>query len=419
MVEGTQLIEGEVQIVADHIHAILDKNMPAVTDTADIVWDREIDAEGNIIMPGFKDAHTHSPMTLLRSFADDLPLQEWLFHKILPVEDLLTEEDIYWASRLAIMEYLTSGITTNFDMYRMYTPNAQASIDSGYRTVYCGTVNQYIGTVDDVEQEYDHFNHLHNLISYQIGFHAEYTCPDQILKDIAALSQKYKAPVYAHISETVTEVQECIQRYHTTPTTYLDSIGMYEYGGGGFHCIHMSDQDLEIYKQKQLFAVTNPSSNLKLASGIAPLVTMIDMGIPLAIGTDGPASNNCLDMFREMFLTTALQKVSRSDAAAMDANQVLTLATVGGARAMGLDDCDCLAPGKKADLILIDLKQPNMQPLNDPTRNIVYSGSKQNVKLTMVNGNILYENGQFHIHEEPDIIYRHVNDSINRLKAQV
>ncbi len=385
---------------------------------AEGIWDREIDAKGNLLMPGFKNAHTHSAMTFLRSYADDLPLQEWLYNQVFPMEAKLTEEDVYWAAMLANLEYLTSGITANFDMYMKNESNAKASVDTGFRTVLCGSINDFGGTVEEMEEEYLHFNKYHPLISYQLGFHAEYTTKRQILEDMASLGKKYKAPVYTHNSETENEVEGCKERYGTTPTAFLDSLGMFEYGGGGFHCVHMTQEDLDICKEKGIWVVTNPSSNVKLASGIAPIQKMLSMGIGLAIGTDGPASNNCLDMFREMFLVTALQKVSLSDASAVDAMEVLHMATVGGAKAMGLTDCDVLAEGKCADLIMIDLKQPNMQPFNNITKNIVYSGSKQNVKMTMINGKILYEDGVFHVGTAPEEIYEKVNESITRMKSE-
>ena len=190
-----------------------------------------------------------------------------------------------------------------------------------------------------------------------------------------------------------------------TPTVFLDSLGLFDFGGGGYHCCYMSDEDIEIFKKRGLSAVTNPGSNTKLASGIAPVKRFLDEGVNVAIGTDGPSSNNCLDMFREMFLVTGLAKLREKDASVVSGMDVLRMATVNGAKAMGLDDCDVLAEGKEADLIMIDLKQPNMQPLNDIANNIVYSGSKQNVKMTMIHGKILYEDGKFDIGMTPDDIY--------------
>ena len=366
-------------------------------------------------MPGFKNAHTHSGMTFLRSYADDLPLQQWLYDKVFPLEAAMTAEDVYWSSRLAILEYLTSGITANFDMYQKTESIVQASIDSGFRTVLCGSVNNFVSSPAELEQQYLRYNDTDPLISFQLGFHAEYTTDEKLLREIAALSQRYRAPVYTHSSETASEVADCIKRHGATPTVYLNRLGMFEHGGGGFHCVHMTEEDLDICLSGGLWVITNPSSNLKLASGIAPLTRMLRNGIRLAIGTDGPASNNCLDMFREMFLTTALQKVQDQDASAMDADVVLRMAASNGAQAMCLPDCDSLAPGKQADLIMLDLHQPNMQPVNEISKNIVYSGSKQNVKLTMVAGKILYENEKFHLDEDPERIYAKVNETIHRI----
>ena len=183
--------------------------------------------------------------------------------------------------------------------------------------------------------------------------------------------------------ETKLETEECRQRYGMSPTQLFASMGMYDFGGGGFHCVWFDEKDMEIYQKQGLSAVTNPGSNSKLASGIAPVNEFVKRGINVAIGTDGPASNNCLDMFKEMFLVSSLAKLRDMDAAVMDANEVLYMATAGGAKAMGLPNCDRLAVGKKADLIMIDLMQPNMQPVINITKNLVYSGSKQNVKMTL------------------------------------
>lgn len=380
------------------------------------VWEREIDAEGNLIMPGFANAHTHSAMTFLRSYADDLPLQEWLEQQVFPMEAKLTGEDIYELSRLAILEYLTSGITSNFDMYFQPEMIARASVDCGFRTVMVSSLNNFTSSLEEMEQEYVKYNHYHELIRYHLGFHAEYTTSEELLKGVAALAKKYQAPVFTHNSETFREVEECKERHGMTPTAYLDSLGIFRYGGGGYHCVYMTDEDIRIFRERGMTAVTNPGSNTKLSSGIAPISQMLREGVSLAIGTDGPASNNCLDMFREMFLVTGLAKLRERDASAVPAEEVLKMAVSGGASAMGLKDCGSLAEGKLADLIVVDLKQPNMQPVNNIVKNLVYSGSKQNVKLTMVNGRILYENGRFFVGAEPEEIYEKANRIIGRMK---
>ena len=380
-----------------------------------ILWDREIDCGGNLLMPGFKDAHTHSAMTLLRSYADDMPLQDWLNKQIFPIEAKLDGEMIYHLTKLAVLEYLTSGITAIFDMYLTPETIADACVDTGMRCVQVSAVNNFSQSVELTEKMFQKLNHKHPLLSYILGFHAEYTCSKELLEQIVQLSHKHKAPVYAHISETDTEVEECRNRYGMTPPVFLDSLGMFEYGGGGYHCVHMTEEDIEIFKKRKLNVVTNPASNMKLASGIAPISDYLRHGINVAIGTDGPASNNCLDMFREMFLVTGLAKLREKDASAVDAWEVLKMATVNGSYAMYLPDTDILAEGKLADIIMIDLWQPNMQPANNIPKNLVYSGSKQNIKMTMINGQILYENGKFADSLDVDKIYAEANEIKKRI----
>lgn len=364
-------------------------------DSENTVFEREIDLQGNLLMPSFKNAHTHSAMTFGRSFSDDLPLQEWLYNKIFPLEDLLTGDDVYKLSKIAFAEYLTGGISVCFDMYYFPENMAKASVETGFRTVMCGAVNNFKESVPLLEEYYNRYNHYDELISYKLGFHAEYTTDESIMKDIAKLAEKYEAPVFMHSSETMEETQNCIHNYNKTPTELFEKLGLFNYGGGAFHSVWICDEDLDIYKKHGVYAVINSGSNCKLASGVTPVEKMIRKGINLAIGTDGPSSNNGLDMFREMYLTCVLQKIKNKDAASTDANEVLKMATVGSAGCMGLNDCDCIDVGKKADLIVIDLKRPSMQPVHNITKNLVYSGSKDCVKLTMVNGKILYENGEF------------------------
>lgn len=408
MENGAEIISGELHTDGNVISYI-------GTEKKEDSFDREIDVRGNLLMPGFKNAHTHSAMTFLRSYADDLPLQEWLYNRVFPLEAKLNPDRVYWLSRLAILEYLTSGMTANFDMYMKTDAIASASIDSGFRTVMCDSINNFGGTIEQMEKDYDKFCSINPLISYHLGFHAEYTTSPELMKELSELANRRKLPVFVHNSETEKEVKECVGRYGMTPTEFLDSIGMYNYGGGGYHCVWMSEKDFDIFKKRGLYAVTNPASNLKLASGIAPISRYLKEEIPVAIGTDGPASNNCLDMFREMFLVTGLQKAVNYDAEACAAEEVLKMATVNGAKAMCLYDCDTLEVGKKADIIEIDLNQPNMQPMNNIAKNIVYAGSKQNVKRTMVDGRILYENGEFFVGESTETIYAKANQIIKEM----
>lgn len=380
-------------------------------------FEREIDLRGDLLIPGFKNAHTHSGMTFLRSLADDMPLDKWLSEQVWPHEARLSPDGLYVMTRLAVMEYLTSGITSCFDMYFHNDAFVRACIDSGFRAVLCGDMNNFDRDYTELEDKFLRYNKTHELISYRLGFHAEYTTSLERMEFVASLVQKYREPMFTHSSETRAEVDGCIERHGVTPTVLFDRLGMYDYGGGGFHCVHMSDEDIGIFKKRGLWAVLNPASNLKLASGIAPVKRFLDEGINLALGTDGAGSNNALDMFREMYLTSVLPKYRENDASAVDARSVLRMACVGGARAMGLCDCDGIAAGKKADLAVIDLHRPNMRPINNIPKNIVYSGSKENVRLTMVNGRVLYENGEFFIGEEPEKIYAEAEKVMETIRS--
>lgn len=378
-------------------------------------FDLEKDCHGNLLMPGFKNAHTHSGMSVLRSLADDRPLNDWLTKDIFPVEARMTADDIYYMSQLSALEYLTSGITACFDMYLTPESVAQAMDDMGFRCCQVGGMNDFSQNIEWLERMYLTGNRPDSLQSYIFGFHAEYTTCMENMKAIAALAQKYHAPVYTHACETKAEVEGCRERYGMTPVQFLASVGLFDHGGGIYHGVHMSEEDYRTMEEKGLYVVTNPASNTKLASGIAPITEYLRRGIPVAIGTDGPASNNCLDFFREMFLVAGLAKLHDDDAAALDAREVLRMATVNGANAMHLRDCDVLAPGKKADIIMIDLHQPNMQPINNIEKNIVYSGSKLNVGMTMINGRILYQDGRFSCGVDPEAIYAKVEEIKRRI----
>lgn len=422
MEPGQNIFEGEIWVKNEKIAYVGEQT--EIDDLRqngwipDIKWDEEIDCKGNLLMPGYKNAHTHSAMTFLRSYADDMPLQDWLQKKVFPAEEHLTPEDIYTMTKLAVLEYLTSGITAISDMYINPSAVGQACMDMGMRCVLVSGLNNFTSSIEQTEAEYEKWNQENSLISYMLGFHAEYTCSKDLLVQLADLSHRHRAPVYAHMCETKKEVDECRAGYGMSPILFLDTLGMFQYGGGGYHCVHVTGEEMSILQRRNMFVVTNPASNMKLASGIAPIKQFLDKKIPVAIGTDGPASNNCLDMFREMFLVAGLAKLREQDAACIDAMEVLRMATIGGAGAMHLKKSDVLAQGKLADLIMIDLHQPNMQPIHNIPKNLIYSGSKQNVKMTMINGKILYKDGEFRVGETAEDIYRAADQVVKRMLLQ-
>ena len=377
--------------------------------------DKIIDCNGNLLMPGFKNAHAHTAMVFARSYADNLPLQEWLFDNIIPMEEKLTPEFVYELTKCGILEYLTSGITSCFDMYYYPESIAKASVDMGFRNVILSS-----STNEDI---LIHRNRIlqsknNSLVTYKLGLHAEYTSSIEDIKRMSSLANELKIPMYLHVSETQKEVNDCIKRNGMRPIEFLDSLGVFNYGGGAYHSVYLSDNEIEICQRKHIDIITCPGSNLKLASGIAPINKYFNSGLRISIGTDGASSNNSLDIFKEMYLTSCLQKVINNDPSVMDGYDVLKFATVNSALTMGLNDCDILAKGKLADIIMIDLTKPSMQPINNIINNIVYSGSKDVIKMTMIDGKILYYDGKFNLPFSEEEIYSSTQKIADLLKKK-
>ena len=410
MKENEEIFEGNVLIENEKIIKISNEVINGA-------FDRIIDCNKNLLMPGFKNAHTHSAMSFARSISDDIPLQQWLNDVIFPMEAKLLPNDLYHLSKVSILEYLASGITACFDMYYEPLTFAKACEDMGFRAVLLGTVTKYRESVEEMKQAYNTINaNKNSLVTYQLGFHAEYTATEDILKELSKASHELKCPIFTHSSESKSEVEGCLLRHGCTPTEYMDKLGLFDYGGGAFHCVYLSENDIKIFKERNLSIVTNPGSNCKLASGVAPIDRYIKEGVNLAIGTDGAGSNNGLDFFYEMRLASSLQKIINNDASAGQALDILKAATVGGSRALRLHNCDTLEEGKLADIIMIDLMKPSMQPLNNIKKNIVYSGSKDIIKMTMVNGQIKYMDGQFFVNEPIEDIYAKAQEITDNLR---
>lgn len=377
------------------------------------------DCHGNIVMPGFKNAHSHSGMTFLRGKSDGYPLNQWLNEIVFPREALLTPDDVYHLSKVAFLEYLTSGITACFDQYFYPLSIAKASVDIGMRTVLMATNNKDTDVATLVKLYHCFNDDPESLVGYCLGIHAEYTTPKEEFEGIYKAVHLLKAPFYTHLSETKKEVLDCYKRRGMSPVKFLSENGYFAFGGGGYHCVFLNDEDIEIFRKKNLFVITCPGSNCKLADGVIPLKKYLDKGLKVAIGTDGPASNNALDMFKEMALTYSLSNIVTKKASSISPYEILKMATVNGARAMNLNDADTLAVGKKADLIEIDLSLPNMHPFNDLIGSIVYAGSKANVKMTMINGKILYENGRFHVGQDVKDIFQKAEEITLRLEKEL
>ncbi len=407
--EDSDIVFGDILIENNRIKKISEKPLK---EKVNIIRD----CHGNLLMPGFKNAHAHSAMTFLRSKSDGLKLHDWLFDVVFPREKELKEEDVYHFAKVAYLEYIRNGITACFDQYYFPHMSAKAAEEMGMRVVLLGTYN---GSYEKVLSTYHYFNDKKDsLITYCLGVHAEYTTGDIELEMMKKAVKELKAPFYAHISETKDEVDNCYKARGCSPVKFFADAGLFDYGGGGYHCIYFNEEDIKIFKDKKLNAVSCPGSNTKLSSGIPPITDYLEAGINVALGTDGPASNNCLDMFKEMALTFSLQNLRTKNPNCLASFDILKMATCNAARAMGLNECDVLKENKLADIIEIDLSSPNMQPLNDIITNIVYSGNPSNISMTMINGKILFDKGEFFLDESIDDIFNNCQKATDELEKR-
>lgn len=404
--EDDKIISGELLVEANRI-AYIGPSCPKKAD-------KVIDVEGNLLMPGFKNCHAHTAMVFARSASDDLPLHRWLNEAIFPMEARLKKDDVYHLTKAGILEYISGGIVATSDMYFECPEIVRASNELGIRNVLVATSTKEPASL--LEERYLNWNDKNSLISYRLGIHAEYTTPKERIIEIAKLANKLHAKVALHIGETEHEVQGCVDRYGMTPIKFLDSLGLFNYGGIAYHSNFFTDEEIKICRKRGIDIVTCPASNAKLASGVCPVLKYTGNGLTVAIGTDGAGSNNSLDMFKEMYLVSALQKLLYKDASKMDGFEVLKMATVNGSKVLDMKDNDVLKVGKLADIIMIDLKSPSMQPLNNIAKNIVYSGSKDIVKMTMIDGKILYYDHKFLLNENIDDIYNKAQQITDRLK---
>lgn len=406
-----KIIEGHIVITDNRISA-LGKNVDL-----NAKYDKVIDCEGNLLMPGFKNAHTHSAMTFLRSRADDSSLHDWLFNEIFPREANLRPGCVKELTKVAILEYLTSGITGVLDQYFYPEEFEETCVNMGFRAVSLVMFDKDFRPRETCLNFFEANKKKDYLVRYVVGMHSEYTGTQEMFDETRFLLDATKSSFYTHLSETSSETEECISKRGVTPLKYFDSLHFFDRGGAIFHGVYLSDDDINIIKKRNIIVVSNPSSNMKLASGVAEIKKLLKNNVTIALGTDGPASNNALDMFREMYLVTGLQKLILKDPVSIPAFEVLKMATVNGAKAMNLEDGDVLEVGKLADIIMIDLSRPSMQPINNVINNLVYAGEKDVVKMTMVNGKVLYYNHEFFVGEDIKNIYRKVQELTEELSV--
>ncbi|MBN2788813.1 MAG: amidohydrolase [Candidatus Delongbacteria bacterium] len=360
-----------------------------------------IDAENNIIMPGLINSHTHSGMTMFRGVADDLSLMNWLNNYIWPLEDkFVTEKNVRIASKLAIAEMILSGTTTFNDMYFFTGTTAENCKEIGMRAVLGEAVIDFPASVKKTSEKYfiEFIEKYSNddLIIPSIVPHSPYSCSKELLQRIKLLSDENNLPVHIHISETLDEVNLIKDRTGMTPVEYLDSIDFLNHRTIAVHCVHLTDNDINILKIRNVGIVNSPESNLKLASGIAEVPKMIKSGLTVSLGTDGPASNNNLDMFEEMSITVKIHKALYNDSTVMNAREVLKMGTINGAKVLGINNLTgSLEVGKKADLIMIDVKKPHLTPMYDPYSHLTYCAKGSDVDTVIINGKLILKKRKF------------------------
>ncbi|MDW7651551.1 MAG: amidohydrolase [Bacillota bacterium] len=374
-------------------------------------FDKVINGRGKLLSPGFVNAHGHAAMTLLRSFADDVPLMYWLEKRIWPIEAKLKREDVYWGTMLAVLEMIRGGTTTFTDMYFFMEQVAEAANESGIRAVLSrGLVG--VGHMAELGlEESEQFVNTwqgrgEGRITTMLGPHAPYTCPPDYLRRVLALQEKLNVPIQIHLAETTDEIEQIQEKYGVTPAVLLKETGLFDRQVLAAHCVHLTETDMDILKSYGVHVAHNPGSNLKLGSGIAPIPDLLSRGITVGLGTDGAASNNNLDMMEEMRLAALLHKGSRMDPTAITARDALAMATREGAKAVFLENVGQIAEGMKADLIMLDLHRPHLTPQHDLVAHLVYAAQPADVTLVMVNGKILLENGELTTLDEEKILFQ-------------
>lgn len=398
-----RIIQGDIAVSGDTITQIADRieNFQA---------DRVLDCSGRIIVPGFINAHTHLAMTLLRNYYDDMDLYTWLNDYIWPVEEKLTPEAVYRGSQLGVIESIRSGVTYFADMYFEQEQTIQAVAEGGIRAHIGAT---FMG---DDSATRDRLPHLRDIIetwngshdgriSFDAAPHAIYTCSKGTLQAARDLAEEYGLSLHIHMAESEKEAADSMAEHGMTPFAYLDSIDFFSRPAYAAHCIYMEESDIQLCRDRKISIVHNPSSNLKLGNGIAPVQSFLNAGINVAMGTDGASSNNNLNLMEEMHIASLIAKGFTKDPTALNAYQTLRAATMGGAEALNESRrIGSLEPGKSADLVIIDTSSAHMTPKNNPISAVVYSAQAADIEAVMCRGKFLMQDSKLTELDEEEII---------------
>lgn len=405
--------ETSLYIEGDRITGIGDK-------PAGFTADKAIDGTDKLVIPGLINCHTHSYMSFMRNVADDLSFMDWLFGTIDPIEQQMTDEDTYWGANLAIIEMMKSGTTCFNDMQMNIHQTTRAVKESGMRAVICrglvGSGNDEAGQ-SRLRQAYEERDAAKDCdrLTFKLGPHAPYTCDDEFLKIVAAEAKREKMGIHVHLSESESEISQIQEKYGCTPIALAEKCGIFDVPAIAAHCVQVTDEDIAILKRKNVSVVTNPASNMKLGNGFAPIAKMLDAGINVCLGTDGAASNNCLNMFHELSLLTLIHKGTGKTPQCVSAKEGFRIATINGAKALGLEkEIGSIEVGKKADLAILDLNTPSLTPRNNLIAGLSYSANGSEVDTVIINGQVTMENRRMLTVDEK-LVYGKIQDIIVRM----
>ena len=397
---------------------LIEKNLiQKIEPNLEVDADEVIDASNKLLMPGLVNTHTHLPMSVFKGYKDDKTLMDWLNNAIFPVEDKFQKEDFYYNSCLSILEMIKSGTTTCNDMYFGTETIIEAIEKMGIRAVvsWCVTDNSIRDKLDQTREYSKKYNDSDYRIKVYVALHAPYTCNPETTKICVDLAKELNTGIHVHLAETMDESNIIKENYGKTPTEYLNDLHVFDVKTILAHGIYLSDSDIEILKTKNTGIAHNPISNCKLASGICDVTKLHKNGINVGIGTDGSGSTTTLDMFEEMKLTAYLQKVNTLNPVCIKAYDVLKMATIEGAKVLGLEnEIGTIEEGKKADIILIDLNKTHLFPINDIVTNLVYSANGADVDTVIIDGNIIMKNRVVTCIDE-NKLYDKINENCNRV----
>lgn len=382
--------------------------------------DKVIDGTDKLVIPGLINCHTHSYMAFMRNVADDLSFMDWLFGTIDPIEQKMTDEDTYWGACLAIIEMMKSGTTCFNDMQMNIHQTTRAVRESGMRAVICrgliGSGNDEAGQIR-LKQAYEERDAARDCdrLTFALGPHAPYTCDEGFMRIVSEEAKKNHMRIHVHLSESVSEIEQIREKYGCTPIEMADRNGLFDVPAIAAHCVQIMNRDIDILKAKEVSVVTNPASNMKLGNGFAPVDQMLEKGINVCLGTDGAASNNSLNMFHELSLLTLIHKGVNRTPQCVSAREGFRIATINGARALGLEkEIGSIEAGKKADLAILNLNVPSLTPRNNLIAGLSYSANGSEVETVIIDGKITMEDRKILTMDE-DLVYKKVNEIITRM----